>query len=52
MKSVVTTTRGEKRPLILRAATGVFMAITIAKAVVAVVGIVVFHRGSWEHREV
>ncbi len=33
-------------------ATGVFMAITIAEALIAVVGIVVFRRGGWKKRTV
>jgi putative MATE family efflux protein len=33
-------------------ATGAFMAITIAEALIAVVGIVVFRRGGWKHRTV
>jgi putative MATE family efflux protein len=32
--------------------TGVFMAITIAEAALAIVGIMVFRRGRWKHREV
>ena len=33
-------------------ATGVFMSITIAEAAIAVIGILVFRRGSWKNRTV